>query len=81
MSPDDTSPEDKPTPATSKWWFSSMLQVVAGGAVIAFQWGLLTTGQANWLNWVVAAFGLIILVIGARGWYAAWQKEQASNER
>ena len=25
---------------------------------------------------VVAAFGLIILVIGARGWYAAWQKEQ-----
>lgn len=32
--------EEKPIPATQKWWFSSVFQIVAGGAVI---------GAWNWL--------------------------------
>lgn len=76
MSPDEP-PED--TTTTRAWWFSPMLQVVAGGVVIAFQWGLLTSGQANWLNWVVASLGLVILALGAWGWFTAWRK-QAEND-
>jgi hypothetical protein len=81
MSPDDSSPDsDEQTPTTQKWWFSNMLQVVAGGAVIAFQWELITTGQANWLNWVVAALGLVILALGARGWFSNWRRQQMEQE-
>lgn len=76
MSPDEPT---EGTPTTQRTWFSPMLQVVAGGAVIAFQWELLTSGEANWLNWVVAALGLGVLALGAWGWFTLWRKQQEND--
>lgn len=59
-----TSPRDK-------WWFSPMLQVVAGAGIAAFQWGPVSGGTANWLNWLVAAAGLVVLAWGVRNWLRA----------
>ena len=70
-------PQDEggePTSPRDRWWFSPMLRVVAGGAVAAFQWGPIRDGTANWLNWTVAALGLVVLVVGAIGWVSAWRR-------
>ena len=57
-----------PLPVGQRWWFSPMMMVVAGGAVAAFQWGPVSGGTANWLNWLVAAAGIGVLVFGA-AWF------------
>jgi predicted secreted hydrolase len=63
-------PPDDPDPQASlrdRWWFSSALQVVAGAAVIGFQWGPISQGSANAANWLVALLGLLVLIYGVVG--------------
>jgi hypothetical protein len=62
--------QPRPSPR-DRWWFSPMLQVVAGAAVIGFQAGPVGRGTANWLNWLVAAAGLAVLLVGVRSWVRA----------
>jgi hypothetical protein len=67
----DQSSPDAPIHPRDRWWFSPMLQVVAGGAVAAFQWGPVSQGSANWLNWLVAAAGVVVAGFGVVGWFKA----------
>lgn len=67
----DSASDDRPVSPRDRWWFSPMLQVVAGGAIAAFQWGPISWGSANWLNWLVAAAGLVVLGFGVRAWLRA----------
>jgi hypothetical protein len=48
-----------------------MLRFVAGGAIVGFQWGPISTGTANWLNWLVAVAGVVVAIAGARAWLLA----------
>jgi hypothetical protein len=63
--------EGGPTSPRDRWWFSPTLQVVAGAAVVGFQWGPITDGTANWLNWVVAGAGAVVALLGATAWVRA----------
>ncbi len=66
---------DRRVSPRDKWWFSPMLQVVAGGAIIGFQLGPISGGTAKWLNWIVALLGLTVLVWGAVSWFRAWREQ------
>lgn len=50
-----------------RWWFSSALQIVAGAAVVGFQWGPISGGTANWANWLVGLIGLLVAGFGGLG--------------
>ena len=50
--------------ARRKWWFTPVMWIVAGAAVAAFQWGPISGSTANWLNWLVAIAGMVLLVFG-----------------
>lgn len=63
-------------PARDQWWFSPTLQLVAGGAVAAFQWGPISGGTANWLNWLVAVAGVLVAVFGATSLARAWRQQR-----
>jgi hypothetical protein len=67
-------PDDRPT-LSERWWFSPLLKILAGTAVAGFQWGPVSAGTADWLNWLVAAAGLGVLAWGAREWLAARPRE------
>jgi hypothetical protein len=71
MEPTEPAAGDAPESPRSRWWFSPMLQVVAGSAVVALQAGPIGSGSANWLNWLVAAAGLAVLGYGAWSWFRA----------
>jgi hypothetical protein len=56
---------------TDRWWFSPVLYFMAGTAVAGFQWEPIRTGVADWLNWLVLAAGLAVLVYGVMSFYRA----------
>lgn len=57
---------ENPAPLTDRWWFSPVLYILAGTAVAGFQWEPISTGGADWLNWLVLAAGLAVLAFGVR---------------
>jgi hypothetical protein len=63
-------PAEQPS-VRDRWWFSSTLQIVAGVAVVAFQWGPISGGTANWANWLVGLVGLVVAGFGALGLVSA----------
>jgi hypothetical protein len=58
---------DDPQSVRDRWWFSAMLQIVAGAAIVAFQWGPISGGTANWANWLVGLAGVLVAGYGALG--------------
>lgn len=55
---------DPPTSLTHRWWWQGAVVAVAGVAVIAFQWEVISTGAANPANWVMVALGGAAVVYG-----------------
>ncbi len=66
--PDDApgAPDDQQS-VRDRWWFSSALQIVAGAAVVGFQWGPISGGTANWANWLIGLIGLLVAGYGVLG--------------
>jgi len=58
--------EESPAPATlrDRWWWSPTLNMLAGGGVVAYQWGPITQSKAIPLTWVVAAIGVAVALVG-----------------
>jgi amino acid transporter len=52
-----------PTSGQHSWWWSPTVAIVIGIVVITFQVGPLTAGGL-WLNWVVAALGIVLAANG-----------------
>jgi hypothetical protein len=74
-------PESTGTPTgqpsvRDRWWFSPTLQIVGGAAVVAFQWGPISGGSANWANWLVALAGLLVVGYGSFGLLHAMRHRQ-----
>lgn len=60
---------------TNRWWWQSAVIVVAGLAVIGFQWDVIGPGQANAGNWVMAAVGAAAVLFGL------WDLRRAARAR
>ncbi|MGV8966136.1 MAG: hypothetical protein ACOH2F_07635 [Cellulomonas sp.] len=75
--PESTStPDDAEEPKSSvrdNWWWTPAFEIVAGVAVVAFQWGSITQSGV-WLNWVVAAVGGALAVYGAVQLYRSYPR-------
>ncbi|WP_155855227.1 hypothetical protein [Actinotalea ferrariae] len=65
--PGATTPEDAPAapPVHERWWWTGTFRAVLGGVVVGYQWPVLTSGEATVWNWVLAAVGAAIVVVGA----------------
>ncbi|MCV2394623.1 hypothetical protein OEB99_09920 [Actinotalea sp. M2MS4P-6] len=74
---------ETPRPRTLRdnWWWSGGLWSVAGGAIIWYQWPSLTgETEGFWGNWVMAAVGLVIGVVGLFRLYRDWRIEEARRK-
>ncbi len=69
-------PSDEPEPTSTpddeakssvrdNWWWSGAFAIVAGVAVVAFQYGPISQSGGVWLNWVVAGVGVVLAGYGA----------------
>ncbi|WP_225754538.1 hypothetical protein [Actinotalea sp. Marseille-Q4924] len=62
----ETGPGEGTTPVHERWWWTGAFRAVLGGVVVAYQWPILTSGEAIVWNWVLAGVGAAIVVWG--GW-------------
>jgi cell division protein FtsX len=54
-----------PPPVPERWWWSGAFRAVLGGIVVAYQWPVLTSGDANAVTWGLAAVGAVVALWGA----------------
>ena len=47
-----------------RWWWSPTLSIVLGAVVIGYQLDAIRGPNPLWMNWVVAALGLAVVVHG-----------------
>jgi hypothetical protein len=63
--PAEATAEEATPPVHDRWWWTGTFRAVLGGVVVAYQWPILTSGEAIVWNWVLAAVGAAIVVWGA----------------
>jgi len=71
---DDAPPPRKPLHAN--WWWSGALWIVAGGAIAYYQWPVIQSGESIWANYLMAAVGIALAVVGAYRLWRDWQVER-----
>lgn len=80
-----TPDDDRPTtwagnaPLDSRWWWSSVLPIGAGAAVIAFQVSAYTGEGGTWLNAVMIAVGAAVAAYGLAGLRKAYRDHRAAE--
>ena len=79
--PDQQTPEPEPRRSVrDNWWWRGGLWLVAGGAIFYYQWDSITGAiEGIWANWVMAAIGLTIAVVGAWRLGKDWLVERATR--
>ena len=79
---DSTEHDDEPrtlegnAPADRKWWWSPVLMIVVGVAVVAYQYSAITGEGAIVLNWVLVAIGGTVAIAGLVSLKRAWDAER-----
>ena len=65
---DDDAAEERvgPRPLTERWWWQGGALALVGVVVIAWQWNVISTGEALWATWAVVALGAVAVAVGAR---------------
>jgi hypothetical protein len=80
--PSDEEPStDAGVPVHERWWWTGTFRAVLGLVVVGYQWGVISTGEAQALNWVVAAVGAAVAAWGLWLVLTAWQERQAGTAR
>lgn len=74
----DSPPAARPTSLTERWWWSSALWIVGGGAIAWYQWPVIQDGTAIWANWLMVGVGVVLAVLGLVRLWRAWQVHQAA---
>ncbi|GGB94546.1 hypothetical protein [Cellulomonas carbonis] len=58
-------PQPEPRPdVRERWWWTGTFRAVLGGAVVGYQWPVISRGEAVPLTWVVAGLGAVVAVWG-----------------
>lgn len=81
---DSTAPQEETTfagnrPLTTRWWWSPVLMVVVGVAVIGYQVSAYTNGGGMWMNAVMIAIGAAVAVAGLVSLWRAYPAERAKG--
>lgn len=71
---------DPPTSLTHRWWWQAAVVMAAGVAVVAFQWEVISSGEANVANWVMVAAGVAAVVYGAVELARARRRHRAGGD-
>ena len=53
-----------------RWWWQGFVFAIVGVAIIGFQWGVITSGQAIAATWVMVVIGAALVVAGG---VTAWR--------
>ena len=53
-----------------RWWWQAFVFAIVGVAIIGFQWGVITSGDAILATWIMVAIGAALIVAGA---VTAWR--------
>lgn len=53
-----------------RWWWQAFVFTIVGLAIIGFQWGVITSGQAIVATWIMVVIGAALIVAGA---VTAWR--------
>lgn len=69
----------QPASLTHRWWWQGAVLVVAGIAVVAFQWEVIPSGEANVANWLVGLLGAGAIGYGAVELVAAQRRRRADD--
>jgi len=56
--------EKKPFSANDRWWWSGTFRAVIGAVIAYLQFGPISEGIANWMNWVMVGIGAAVAVWG-----------------
>lgn len=56
--------ESEPFSLTNRWWWSGTFRTVIGIVIAVLQWGPISDGYSNWLNFVMIAVGAAVAVWG-----------------
>ncbi|MDO8107742.1 hypothetical protein Q6348_11095 [Isoptericola sp. b441] len=75
--PEPESPDTRPAPLTTRWWWSAGVMTVIGVAVVAYQWQPIVTSTAVWGNYAVAVLGAGVALYGAWQLWRDWRSERA----
>ena len=73
------SEEIRPRNLRDNWWWSGGLWTVGGGAVVWYQSPVIRDGTAIWANWLMAAIGAGLVLVGLYRLWLSWQVESASR--
>lgn len=66
-------------PVHERWWWTGTYRAVLGAAVVGYQAPVITTGEAQPWNWVVAGIGAVVVVWGLTiVWTAYRARDRAS---
>ncbi len=78
--PDPESPDARPTPLTTRWWWSAGLMTVIGVAVVAYQWNTDRHEHGRVGNYLVAVLGAGVALFGAWQLWRDWRAERARQD-
>lgn len=70
---------DPPTSLTHRWWWQGAVLVVAGIAVVAFQWEVIPSGEANLANWLVGLLGAAAIGYGLLELVATHRRRKSAD--
>jgi len=60
----DQDSEKKPFSVADRWWWSGTFRTVIGIVIAYLQFGPISEGHSNWMNWVMVAVGAAVAVWG-----------------
>lgn len=75
---DDETPEPRRRSLDTRWWWQAAVLIIAGGAIIGFQWNVITGEQAIAATWVMVAIGAVLIGYGA---VVAWRTHPSRATR
>lgn len=61
---DDQSDEKTPFSIRDRWWWSGTFRTVIGFIIAYLQWGPISEGNSNWMNWAMIAVGAAVAIWG-----------------
>lgn len=82
---DDSAPENekeqeqKPFNVADRWWWSGTFRAVLGVVIAYLQWGPISEGIANWMNWVMVAVGIAVAIWGVVDLIRDYEKHTKAN--
>ena len=71
--------EQKPFNVADRWWWSGTFRAVLGVVIAYLQWGPISEGIANWMNWVMVAVGIAVAIWGVVDLIRDYEKHTKAN--